>query len=186
MGWNATRSESELVEGCKKGNPSDQRALYQQYHRLLFGICMRYTDSRDDALDLLQEGFIRIFRHVEGFRSEGSFEGWMRRIMVRTCIEYCRRKSRFLRVDLDEARDVKLEADAWSELNREEILSLIRQMPAGYRMVFNLYAVEGYNHHEIGEMLGISEGTSKSQLSRAKRFLQQRLGTEDQAGSATA
>ena len=186
MRWNATRTESELVEGCKKGNPSDQRALYQQYHRLLFGICLRYADTRDDAQDLLQDAFIRIYNYVESFRGEGSFEGWIKRITVRICIEYCRRKSRFLQVDLNEAREVQIDTGIWSEMNREEILHLIRQMPAGYRMVFNLYAVEGYNHQEIGEMLGISEGTSKSQLSRARNFLQQRLGHHGKSGSVNA
>jgi RNA polymerase sigma-70 factor (ECF subfamily) len=169
------RNEADLVSRCRRGDAAAQRAVYHQYERVLYGICLRYADSRDDALDLLQDSFVRIFRSLEGFRGEGSFEGWMRRITVRLCIEYCRKRARFLRVDLKHAQEVAIESDIWSSVSRDEILRLISQMPPGYRMVFNLYAVEGYGHQEIADMLGISEGASKSQLSRARRYLQQRL-----------
>ncbi len=168
-------SEAELVRGCQEGDPRYQRALYERYHRLMFGVCLRYTDNRDDAQDILQEGFIRVFKHIHTFRGTGSFEGWVRRIMVHTSIEHYRRSSRYFMVDVKEASEVKLDADAMSTLTREEILGLVQQLPTGYRTVFNLYAIEGYAHQEIANMLNISEGTSKSQLSRAKRLLQEKL-----------
>ena len=171
----AAYSEAELLEGCQKGNPRMQRALYEQYHRLLFGICLRYTDNRDDAQDILQEGMVKVFQHLDRFRGAGSFEGWMRRIVIRTAIEHYRRRSRYFMVEIDAAKEESLDADALSRLSREEMLGLIRQLPVGYRTVFNLYAIEGYTHQEIGEMLGISVGTSKSQLSRAKKLLQHQL-----------
>lgn len=176
------RNEADLISRCRRDDAAAQRVVYQQYQRTLYGICLRYADNRDDALDLLQDSFIRIFRNIDSFRGEGSFEGWMRRITVRLCIEYCRKRTRFLRVDLKHAQEVAVETDVWASVSRDEILRLISQMPPGYRMVFNLYAVEGYSHQEIADMLGISEGASKSQLSRARRYLQQRLmrlGEED-------
>ncbi len=168
-------TEAELVAGCQKGDPFYQRALYERYHRLMFGVCLRYTDNRDDAQDILQEGFIRVFKHIHTFRGTGSFEGWVRRIMVHTSIEHYRRNSRYFMVDVKEASDVKLDADAMSALSRDEILGLVQELPSGYRTVFNLYAIEGYSHQEIADTLGISTGTSKSQLSRAKRLLQEKL-----------
>lgn len=168
-------TETELVDGCQRESPKHQRALYERYHRLMLGVCLRYTDNRDDAQDILQEGFIRVFKHIKTFRKQGSFEGWVRRIMIHTAIEHYRRNSRYFMVDVKEAGDVKMDAEALSSLSREEILGLIQELPSGYRTVFNLYAIEGYTHQEIGEMLNISDGTSKSQLSRAKRLLQQKL-----------
>ncbi|WNJ16156.1 RNA polymerase sigma factor [Pontibacter sp. G13] len=168
-------TEAELAQGCKKGKPVFQRALYQRYHRLMFGVCLRYTDSRDDAQDILQEGFIKVFRHISKFRGDGSLEGWIRRIMVHTSIEHYRKKSRYFMVDIQEAHTHELDADAISNLSHEEILTLVRDLPAGYRTVFSLYVIDGYTHQDIADMLGISVGTSKSQLSRAKRLLQQQL-----------
>ena len=171
----AKYSEAELVEGCKEGNPQHQRALYQQYNRLMFGVCLRYADNHDDAKDILQDGFIKVFKHIGTFKGKGSFEGWIRRIMVHTSIEHYRRNSRYFMVDIKEAGDMEFDADALSTLSRNEILSLISELPAGYRTVFNLYVIEGYTHQEIGDMLKISEGTSKSQLSRAKKILKEKL-----------
>lgn len=177
-------TEAELVAGCQREEPRYQRALYDRYHRLMLGVCLRYTDDRDDAQDILQEGFIRVFKNIQRFRSEGSFEGWVRRIMVHTAIEHYRRNSRYFMVDVKEASDIQLDADALSSLSRDEILTLIQELPSGYRTVFNLYAIEGYTHQEIGEMLNISDGTSKSQLSRAKRLLQEKLIRHNIQGAA--
>ncbi len=171
----STYSEAELVEGCKRGSPSHQRALYQRYHRLMYGVCLRYTDNRDDAEDILQEGFVKVFKNLSGFQGKGSFEGWIRRIMVHTSIEHYRRNSRYFMVDVNTAFDLETDADVIGGISKEEILTLIRSMPVGYRTVFNLYAIEGYSHQEIGTMLGITEGTSKSQLSRAKKILQEKI-----------
>lgn len=171
----STYSEADLVEGCKKGDPLYQRALYQRFYKLMYGVCLRYTDNRDDAEDILQDGFVKVFKNLNSFQGKGSFEGWVRRIMVHTSIEHYRRNSRYFMVDVNDAYDLETDSDVVSSLSREEILSLIRKLPVGYRTVFNLYAVEGYSHREIGEMLGISEGTSKSQLSRAKKILQEKI-----------
>ena len=170
-------TEAELVAGCKKEKPKYQRALYQRYYRLMFGVCMRYADNSDDAQDILQEGFIRVFRKIDTFKGKGSFEGWVRRIMIHTSIEHYRRNSRYFMVDIEAARGVEFDADALSSMSRQEILQLINQLPVGYRTVFNLYAIEGYAHQEIAEMLNISVGTSKSQLSRAKKILQEKIVT---------
>jgi len=167
--------EEELVAGCQKEKPTYQRALYRQYHRKMYGICLRYTDDAQDAQDILQEGFIKVFRSIKKFRSQGSLEGWIRRIMIHTAIEHYRRRSRYFMVDMEEAEKVELETEALSNLSRDEILHLIQQLPPGYRTVFNLYCIEGYSHREISLMLNISEGTSKSQLSRAKALLQKQI-----------
>lgn len=171
----STYSESELVEGCKRGNPTYQRALYQRYYKLMYAVCLRYTDSRDDAEDILQEGFVKVFKNLGSFQGKGSFEGWIRRIMVHTSIEHYRRNSRYFMVDVNTAYDLETDSDVIGSMGREEILALIRSLPVGYRTVFNLYAIEGYSHQEIGDTLGISEGTSKSQLSRAKKILQEKI-----------
>lgn len=168
--------EHELVAECKKGNPVYQRALYQQYYRKMYGVCLRYANDADDAQDVLQEGFIRVFGKLDSFRGTGSLEGWIRRIMVHTSIEYYRRKSRYFMVDIEAAtREADIEMDGLAQMGRAEILQQIQALPPGYRTVFNLYAIEGFSHQEIGEMLNISEGTSKSQLSRAKLLLRDRL-----------
>ena len=168
-------SESELVEGCKEGNPLYQRALYQQFNRLMFGVCLRYADNHDDAKDILQDGFIKVFKHIGTFQGKGSFEGWVRRIMVHTSIEHYRRNSRYFMVDIKEAGEMEFDSNALSSLSRDEILVIVSELPAGYRTVFNLYVIEGYSHQEIGKMLKISDGTSKSQLSRAKKILKEKL-----------
>ena len=175
MRLNAKYSEADLVEGCKNGEPQYQKALYHQYNRLLYGLCLRYSDNADDAQDIMQDGFIRIFSKLNTFRGQGSFEGWMRRIMVHTAIEHYRRNSRFFMVDVEQAKGVELDANVLSNMGREEIMNLVKQLPAGYRTVFNLYVIEGYTHQEIGLMLDISTGTSKSQLSRAKKILKEKI-----------
>ena len=168
--------EHELVAECKKGNAAFQRALYQQHYRKMYGVCLRYANDPDDAQDVLQEGFIRVFKKMDSFRGEGSLEGWIRRIMVHTSIEYYRRKSRYFMVDIEGAsHELDPDMDALEQMGREEILAQIQALPAGYRTVFNLYVIEGFSHQEIGEMLRISESTSKSQLSRAKLMLRDRL-----------
>ena len=171
----ATFSEVELLDGCCREEPKYQKALYQRYYRLMFGVCLRYTDNNDDAQDILQEGFIKVFKNIQSFRRQGSFEGWIRRIMVHTSIEHYRRNSRYFMVDIEEARGLSFDADVLSSLGRNEILDLVQQLPVGYRTVFNLYVIEGYPHQEIADMLQITVGTSKSQLSRGKKILQEKI-----------
>jgi RNA polymerase sigma-70 factor (ECF subfamily) len=168
-------TEAELIKGCQKGKRLYQQELYRKYYRKMLGVCMRYTNQPEDAEDVLQEAFIKVFKHIKGFRGKGSFEGWIRRIMVHTSIEHYRKRSRYFMVEMEQAREVELNADQLSEMSKEEILEVIQSLSVGYRTVFNLYAIEGYSHKEIAEMLGISIGTSKSQYSRAKALLKEKL-----------
>lgn len=174
MAVTTTYKEEELVNGCRANEPHYQKALYQQHYRKMYGICLRYAENKDDAADILQEGFIQVFKYIDSFRG-GSLEGWIRRIVVNMAIAYYRKKSKYVMTDVDEAKGVGNNEDAMANLSAEEILKLIQELPVGYRTVFNLYEIEGYNHIEIGEMLGISVGTSKSQLSRAKEMLRNEL-----------
>lgn len=142
----------------------------------MYGICLRYTDNIDDAQDVLQEGFIKVFRNLSKFRREGSFEGWLRRIFVNTSIEHYRKRKYLTRVT--NSHDEQIEDDDINVLHKlaaKDILAIINELSPGYKTVFNLYVIEGYTHKEIAEMLGINEGTSKSQLARAKSVLKKIL-----------
>jgi RNA polymerase sigma-70 factor (ECF subfamily) len=142
----------------------------------MYAVCLRYSNNADDAQDLLQEGFIKIFKNLDRFRAEGSFEGWVRRVFVNTSIEHYRRK---VNLTSTSEREEKLIEDgsfnAIDKLAEKDIIALVQGLSPGYRAVFNMYAIEGYSHKEIGTILGISEGTSKSQLARAKGILQKRV-----------
>ena len=168
-------SEEELAAGCQGKNPLHQQALYQVYSGRMLGVCMRYASSKTEAEDILQDAFVRIFERISSFRGEGSLEGWVRRVVVRTALEHCRRKAIRRTEDLTEVKGREVSPDQLAALSRDELLSLIQALPEGYRMVFNLYAIEGYSHKEIADSLGISQGGSKSQLSRARIWLQKRL-----------
>lgn len=169
--------EQQLLKACLDGNVHAQKRLYETYSRKMFGVCLRYAPDQGMAEDMLQEGFIKVFTRLDSFRSQGSLEGWIRRIMVTTSLEMLRKKDvlRFgvdlenAAVLIDESNDLPEAADP------EKALKLIQEMPSGFRTVFNLYAIEDYKHHEIGQMLGISEGTSKSQYARARAWLLKRL-----------
>jgi len=166
----------QIVDGCLEGNRNSQESLYKKYSRKMFAICLRYAKNQETAEDILQDGFIRVFGALNTFRKQGSLEGWIRRIMVNTALEYHRKEVKMYTIS--EAAEVSSEssdADALSQLSNIEVLELLKSLPLGYRNVFNLYAIEGYNHAEISEMLQISEGTSKSQLSRARSLLQQKV-----------
>lgn len=170
---NQNITESDLISGCIDGNRRMQEELYRRFSPRMYAVCLRYAGRAEEAEDILQEGFIKIFKKLNTFRSEGSFEGWIRRIFVNTAIEHFRRK-RYLQ-PVTEKEENTLEGNYLSVLDNlaeRDILELVQQLSPGYRTVFNMYVVEGYTHKEIGEMLGISEGTSKSQLSRAKVILQ--------------
>jgi len=150
-----------------------QEELYRRFSPRMYAVCLRYASSSEEAEDILQEGFIKIFKKLGSYRGDGSFEGWIRRIFVNTAIEHFRRR-KYLQ-PVTEKEENTLEGKFLSvldELGEKDILELVRQLSPGYRTVFNMYVVEGYTHREIGDMLGISEGTSKSQLSRAKVILQ--------------
>lgn len=171
-------TERELVKGCLGGNRRCQEGLYDRYARRMYAVCLRYARHELEAQDLMQEGFIRVFEKLKDFRLEGSLEGWVRRIMVHTAINHYRKKSFHQeRFGLDRLPESPVEADALDLLGQEEILAMVASLPDGYRMVFNLFAIEGYDHSEIAELLGCGESTSRSQLAKARRLLQQRLAS---------
>ncbi|MEM7039938.1 MAG: RNA polymerase sigma factor [Bacteroidota bacterium] len=168
--------EQRLIRGCVRGKPQFQEALYNKYYRKMFGVCMRYTQNRDVAEDVLQDGFIKVFKNIGSFKGKGSLEGWVRRIMVNTALEHHRKQAKMYPVvDLDQAMDEDAGHDIVAKMSSDEILELIQALPPGFRTIFNLYAIEGFTHREIAEKLGISEGTSKSQLARARAALQESI-----------
>lgn len=154
-----------------------QEELYNRFSGKMYAVCLRYANNSDDAQDLLQEGFIKVFRNLHRFRAEGSFEGWIRRVFVNSSIEHYRKKSLQLSKvsDREENTIEDVDTTALDNLAEKDIIRLIQDLSPGYRTVFNLYVIEGYSHKEIGEMLGISEGTSKSQLARARSILQKKV-----------
>jgi len=174
---NQNITETDLIKGCIEGDPQMQEELYNRFASKMFAVCLRYTQNSDDAQDLLQEGFIKVYRNLDRYRGEGSFEGWIRRIFINTSIEYFRKKSLVLSKVSDKEENTIPDADisVLDELAEKDIISLIQELAPGYRTVFNLYVVEGFSHREIAEMLDISEGTSKSQLARAKSILQKKV-----------
>jgi RNA polymerase sigma-70 factor (ECF subfamily) len=170
---NQNISESDLIQGCLNGERRMQEELYGRFAPKMYGVCLRYAGNSDEAQDILQEGFIKIFKKLSSFRGEGSFEGWIRRVFVNTSIEHFRRKNYLQPVTEKEENTIEGKyLSILDSLAERDILNMIRELSPGYRAVFNLYVIEGYTHKEIGDMLGISEGTSKSQLSRAKVILQ--------------
>jgi RNA polymerase sigma factor (sigma-70 family) len=168
-----------IINGCLKGNRRDQELLYRRHAAKLYAVCLQYSGNDEEARDILQDGFIKIFENLANYKHEGSFEGWIRRIMVNTALEKYRAKHSLYRVDdIDDIPEP--DADPYNEdysgLEAGDLLDIIRELPPKYRMVFNLFAIEGYSHKEIGKMVNISEGTSKSNLSRARAILQRRVG----------
>lgn len=154
-----------------------QEELYRRFASKMYAVCFRYANNADDAQDLLQEGFIKVYRNLHRFRAEGSFEGWIRRVFVNTSIEHYRKKVVTLSSVSEKEENSIEDADisALDNLAQKDILNIIQELSPGYKTVFNLYVVEGYSHKEIGDLLGISEGTSKSQLARAKSILQKKI-----------
>lgn len=175
---NHSYSENDLIQGCIQGDRKMQRALYERFAPKMYGVCLRYASNAEEAEDILQEGFIKVFKKISSYRGEGSFEGWIRRIFVNTAIEYYRKKT-YLQ-PITEHEENTVEGNLLSVLDNlaeKDIIKLVQQLSPGYRTVFNMYVVEGYTHKQIAELLGISEGTSKSQLSRAKQILQDMVRT---------
>ncbi|MFT4663809.1 MAG: RNA polymerase sigma factor (sigma-70 family) [Polaribacter sp.] len=165
---------SLLIQRCIAGKKTAQVELYNTYSPTMFGICLRYSNDYHSAEDLLQEGFIKAFNNIDRYKAQGSFEGWLKRIFINTAIEQYRKSKRLSFLPLEkEQQFASQETNALDKLVVEDLLKLLQKTPYGYRTVFNLYVVEGYNHREIAELLGISEGTSKSQLARARSFLKE-------------
>ena len=170
-------TEAEIIEGCKKQKPAAQEALYKQYSSRLLAICSRYAHTTFEAEDIFQEAFIKVFKNIEQYKGQGSFEGWLRHIFVNTAINhYHKNKKHSNHQDPESyAETVTSDTDIIGNISADELTKVIAQLPDGYRIVFNLFVVEGFTHKEISEMLGINEGTSKSQLAKAKLHLKKLL-----------
>ena len=169
--------DSTLVKECIKGNAKAQRLLFDKFSPKMLGVCLRYTKSQDEAEDALQEGFVKAFSKLNDFSNQGSLEGWIRRIMVNTSLDAIRKNTKFIKdVPLDSV-DYQIGNNDFivEGLNAEDLMKLINSMPEGYKVIFNMFAIEGYSHQEISTTLGISESTSKSQYMRAKGYLRNRL-----------
>jgi RNA polymerase sigma factor (sigma-70 family) len=171
-------SETDLIQGCIDGERPMQELLYKKFAAKMYGVCLRYAGNAEDANDILQEGFIKVYKNISKFRSEGSFEGWIRRIFVNTAIEQFRKKVKLYNVtEVQENTIEDNELDALDKLATKDIINIVNELSPGYKTVFNLHVIEGYSHKEIADMLGITEGTSKSQLARAKGVLKKIVET---------
>lgn len=176
-------SEQELATRCKGRDAEAQREVYDRFAATLMAVCMRYARNREEAEDLLQDGFIRIFDYLHQYRCEGSLEGWARRVIVTTCINHTRTRHRELEKEgLDEYHEQTLGdgfMDYSDRFELKELMGMVAELPNQYRTVFNLFVIDGYNHQEISDMLGISVGSSKSNLSRARAILQKRITAKE-------
>lgn len=168
------RSDEEILLGCLHGDRKSQAELYQKYAGRMMSLCQRYTRNRSEAEDVFHEAFIKVFNNLHHFKLQNSLEGWIRRIMVNTAINhYQKHKKHFQQSDIESVHETfSEEPTILSAMSNDELMELVGALPPGYKMVFNLAVIEGYAHKEIAEILGISEGTSKSQLAKAKIYLQ--------------
>ncbi|MES2730301.1 MAG: sigma-70 family RNA polymerase sigma factor [Bacteroidota bacterium] len=174
------QQEEKWIRACQKGEATAQRQVYEKYARKMLGVCLRYANDSFEAEEILISGFLKVFDKVGQFKGEGSFEGWIRKIMVNQALSYLRKnKSIYLETDLEKADYEPDFQSPNSHLEAEDLLIMIQQLPPGYKTVFNLYAIEGYSHKEIANLLHISESTSKSQLCRARALLQQYLAESE-------
>lgn len=173
--------DTTLVIECVKGNPRAQRMLFDRFSSKMLGVCLRYGKDSEQAEDILQDGFVKVFTKLKDFKNEGSLEGWIRRVMVNTALDQIRKNGKTLGdVSVDDVQ-YKIENNDHiaEQLMAEDLLKLINSMPDGYKVVFNMFAIEGYTHNEIADTLGISESTSKSQYSRARAYLRERISEAD-------
>lgn len=169
-------TEQDLIAGCLKGQRQAQKALFEMYAGKMIAVCRRYTRNHQEAEDVLQDGFVKIYSHLDSFDHAGSFEGWIRRIFINTALKLISRKSyQNEQSGLDNTPDQSINPSVFSRLGEKELLALIDTLPDGYRTVFNLYAIEGYSHKEISDMLHIRESTSRSQLLKARKLLQNKV-----------
>lgn len=165
-----------LIKGCRKGNSASQEKLYRQFSAAMYGLCLQYASSAEDAQDILQDGFVKVFKKIDQVKDAKSFPGWIRRVIINTALERYRSQVHLQRVDEDPSLlNDQITDDILDELNAEDLIKIIQELTPKYKMVFNLYAIEGYSHKEISEKLYISEGTSKSNLSRARGILQEKV-----------
>jgi RNA polymerase sigma factor (sigma-70 family) len=168
--------EEAIIEGCKREEPAFQELLYQKYSARMMAICVRYAKTRFEAEDIFHEAFVKVFKNIQTYQ-QGTFEGWMKRIFVNTAINNFRKNQKHYGHEQhsEELSSGSDEDPVLSDISVKELLEIVAKLPEGYRVVFNLYVIEGYTHKEIGEMVGIAEGTSKSQLAKAKQYLKKLL-----------
>jgi RNA polymerase sigma-70 factor (ECF subfamily) len=168
--------ETDLIADCKMQNAKAQRLLYDRYASPMLGLCRRYVRVELEAEDIMIKGFMKVFSKINLFEGKGSFEGWMKRIMINEALSYIRKhKSMYLETDIEVAEREPDYDKISTELEAKDLLKMVSELPSGYRTIFNLYAIEGYSHKEIAKLLGINENTSKSQLSRARMHLQKKI-----------
>lgn len=171
-------TEEELIKGCIRENATCQKELFTRYAGHMLGVCQRYARNTADAEDILQDAFIKVFNKMGQFKFEGSFEGWIRRIVVNTALKkysLIRYEKEFTGYEISENQETLSDPTAYSHLTEKDLLVLINSLPDGYRLIFNLYVIEGYQHEEIATMLGIQPGTSRSQLVKARTMLQKQI-----------
>lgn len=172
----------ELIEACVRGDRLAQRNLYNIFSKRMYMVCLRYTKSQQEAEDVLQDSFIKIFKSLKGYRGDSRLDYWIKRIVVNTALNSQRKKLyMYPMVDIDDVKNDYDHSKTLSSFQMDELLNMIRELPTGCRTVFNMFAIEGYSHKEIAEMLEVSEGTSKSQFSRARKLLQEKIAKEDKA-----
>ncbi|HLN21401.1 MAG TPA: RNA polymerase sigma factor [Bacteroidales bacterium] len=171
-------SDQQIIEGCANHDRRAQQELYNQYSRFLLGVCMRYATDKSEAEDILQESFLKIFFNIKDFTGSGSFIGWLRKVAVNTAITHYHKNLKFrYHIEIEEYVSAETGVTSFEEdfFTSDELYKVLNELPAGYRMVFNLYAIEGYKHKEIAEMLSIDTNTSKSQYSRARAAIREKL-----------
>jgi RNA polymerase sigma factor (sigma-70 family) len=166
--------DSYIITGCLEKNPLAQRTLFNTYGPKMLGVCYRFAQNKEDAEDMLQESFIKVYQQMHTFQNKGSFEGWIRKIVVHTCINILKKHKKFAETfDIDAANYLAVKEESIASiLQNKQIIECIRLLPLGYRTVLNLYAIEGYSHKEVGDMLDIGESTSRSQYTRARNMLE--------------
>ncbi|HEX8314907.1 MAG TPA: sigma-70 family RNA polymerase sigma factor [Flavisolibacter sp.] len=172
---------SNIIRGCRQKDRKAQEALYKAYYKAMVTICLRYTKNEDDALEVLNSGFLKVFQNIQRYEpAQASLYTWIRTIVVNSCLDFIRKKARTTQHhELDNATEVHVPAEAISRMKANELLALVRSLPPSTAAVFNLYVIEGYSHKEIGSLLGISDGTSKWHLSEARKQLQQKIKLQD-------
>ncbi len=169
-------NEKDLISGCLKGDRNCQKDLFELLAPKMMTVCRRYARHHLEAQDMMQEGFIKMFNHLEKFSHEGSFEGWVRRIMINTALKKVSRKSfKNEEIGIADHYDNSVDETVFAKMSADELLLMVEELPEGYRIVFNMYVIEGYSHKEIGETLNIGESTSRSQLVKARRILQNKI-----------
>lgn len=172
-------TDEQLINGCMNNHAGAQKLLFEKYSKKMMGVCLRYVSDYDDAQDVLQESFIKVFQKLGSYESKGSLDGWVRRIVVNTALDNLRKRKDYFQLEKGEEEHARsAEVTGMENLHAKDLLLMIQSLPVGFRTVFNLYAIEGYTHKEIGNLLGISESTSKSQYARARMHLQKSILAE--------